>query len=386
MSRADISPYQLEALPDFYLYVDEFQSFANKSFADILSEARKYRLNLTLAHQYIEQMEEEVSAAVFGNVGTMAVFRVGAFDAEVLEKEFAPQMTAEDLVNLGIFQVYLKLMIDGVTSQPFSATTLPPIARPLISYRNDIIESSRKQFARPRAIVEEEIKIWHEPIKPAPPAPKEPTAAVTPAGASAASAPRKETASAAVPERVERSERPPERPKRREQSMLPPTPRPLPPQRATPARPPAFPVITAPRASMPPTAVSSAPPALRPPERPIPLARLRPASVSARGIGRGDPTRNLLELRKALSDVLKKEPPVGNGPDGMPKEKVHTPGPASVPPPRPQPTAPKSAPSPSRAEIPEEELRALFDFEKPLPTMKKQETQIPPQSGETKQS
>ncbi|HLD34263.1 MAG TPA: type IV secretion system DNA-binding domain-containing protein, partial [Patescibacteria group bacterium] len=108
MSRADASETALKNLPNFYLYVDEFQSFANKSFADILSEARKYKLNLTIAHQYIEQMEEEVRAAVFGNVGTMIMFRVGAYDAEVLEKEFAPQFTAEDLVNLGSYQIYLK--------------------------------------------------------------------------------------------------------------------------------------------------------------------------------------------------------------------------------------------------------------------------------------
>jgi type IV secretory pathway TraG/TraD family ATPase VirD4 len=85
MSRADFSAKEIEAAPNFYFYVDEFQSFANKSFADILSEARKYKLNLTIAHQYIEQMEEEVRDAVFGNVGTMITFRVGAFDAEVLE-------------------------------------------------------------------------------------------------------------------------------------------------------------------------------------------------------------------------------------------------------------------------------------------------------------
>jgi type IV secretory pathway TraG/TraD family ATPase VirD4 len=85
MSRADAGEADLAKLPNFYLYVDEFQSFANRSFADILSEARKYKLNLTIAHQYIEQMEEEVRNAVFGNVGTMITFRVGAFDAEVLE-------------------------------------------------------------------------------------------------------------------------------------------------------------------------------------------------------------------------------------------------------------------------------------------------------------
>ena len=168
MSRADASEAALHKLPNFYLYVDEFQSFANKSFADILSEARKYKLNLTITHQYIEQMEEEVRDAVFGNVGTMVTFRVGAFDAEVLEKEFAPQFTAEDLVNLGIYQVYLKLMIDGVGSQPFSATTLPPLERPAVSLRERVIESSRAIFAAPRSKVEEAIKLWHQPIVPAP--------------------------------------------------------------------------------------------------------------------------------------------------------------------------------------------------------------------------
>ncbi len=162
MSRADKSEQELAKLPNFYLYVDEFQSFANKSFADILSEARKYKLNLTIAHQYIEQMEEEVRDAVFGNVGTMITFRVGAFDSEVLEKEFAPTFEAADLVNLGFAQVYLKLMIDGVSSQPFSATTLGPIARPEISFKEAVVASSRAQFASPRAEVEKGIIDWHE--------------------------------------------------------------------------------------------------------------------------------------------------------------------------------------------------------------------------------
>ena len=167
MSRADVSQ-NIHKLPNFYLYVDEFQSFANESFADILSEARKYKLNLTIAHQYIEQMPEEVRAAVFGNVGTMITFRVGAFDAEVLEKEFAPYFEAQDLVNLGFVQIYLKLMIDGISSQPFSARTLPPIDRPIVSFKEQILENSRKQFGRPKAEVEEVIKSWHDeghPVK-----------------------------------------------------------------------------------------------------------------------------------------------------------------------------------------------------------------------------
>ncbi len=173
MSRADTTPETLKALPPFYLYVDEFQSFANESFADILSEARKYKLALTIAHQYIEQMSEEVRAAVFGNVGTMVAFRVGAYDAEVLEKEFAPTFEIEDIVNLGARQIYLKLMINGQGSAPFSATTLPPIAPLLQSFAVEVVEASRKQFARPRAVVEEEIKKWHEPV---PPPPRDPNA------------------------------------------------------------------------------------------------------------------------------------------------------------------------------------------------------------------
>ncbi len=162
MSRADKSDSDLVKLPNFYLYVDEFQSFANKSFADILSEARKYKLNLTIAHQYIEQMEEEVRDAVFGNVGTMITFRVGAFDSEVLEKEFAPTFEAADLVNLGFAQIYLKLMIDGVSSQPFSATTMGPIAKPEVNLKQEVIKSSREQFASPRADVEKVISEWHD--------------------------------------------------------------------------------------------------------------------------------------------------------------------------------------------------------------------------------
>lgn len=162
MSRADLSDDQLNKMPNFYLFVDEFQSFANESFADILSEARKYKLNLTIAHQYIEQMPEEVRSAVFGNVGTMITFRVGAYDAEVLEKEFAPKFYSDDLVNLGFTQIYLKLMIDGVSSQPFSATTLPPIKLPDMSHRDEVIESSRKLYTKTQKEVEEMINGWYK--------------------------------------------------------------------------------------------------------------------------------------------------------------------------------------------------------------------------------
>ena len=160
MSRADLSERELEKAPNFYLYVDEFQSFANESFADILSEARKYKLSLSIAHQYIEQMTDEVRAAVFGNVGTMVTFRVGAYDAEVLEKEFSPYFLADDIVALQKYQMYLKLMIDGVTSPPFSAAGMSPIPRPEINYTNDILASSRSLYAKPRQQVEDELLAW----------------------------------------------------------------------------------------------------------------------------------------------------------------------------------------------------------------------------------
>lgn len=158
ISRADQNEKDLENLPNFYLYVDEFQSFANESFADILSESRKFKLNLTMAHQYIEQMSDEVRAAVFGNVGTTISFRVGSYDAEVLEKEFAPQFTIEDIVNLGFAQIYLRLMIDGTSSHPFSAKTLPPLEKPETSYVKRIIDESRRRYSRPFDMVEEEIR------------------------------------------------------------------------------------------------------------------------------------------------------------------------------------------------------------------------------------
>jgi len=150
---------------DFFLYVDEFQNFATDSFANILSEARKYRLNLTLAHQYIGQLTTDTSTivrdAVFGNVGTMIAFRVGAGDAEFLEKEFTPEFEIQDMVNLPNRRIYLKLMVDGVTSRPFSAGTLPPLGILVDSASAaDIIEASRRKYARPREIVEREINEW----------------------------------------------------------------------------------------------------------------------------------------------------------------------------------------------------------------------------------
>lgn len=164
MSRVDIPE---EERKDFFLYVDEFQNFATESFANILSEARKYHLALILLHQYIEQLVQgdntTVKNAIFGNVGTLVTFRVGAVDAEFLEKEFEPEFMINDIVGLGFAQIYLKLMIDGFSSRPFSAVTLPPVPRQEKSHREKIIKISRERYGgTSRQDVEEKIVRWSE--------------------------------------------------------------------------------------------------------------------------------------------------------------------------------------------------------------------------------
>jgi len=165
MSRAKHPEEYIEKkLPGFYLYADEFQNFANESFASVLSEARKYKLSLTMAHQYVTQLVETVRDAVIGNVGTMIVFRIGPQDAELFEREFAPEFVQQDMVGLAFAQVYMRLSIDGMTSRAFSARTLPPIAKPAISMKERVFLSSREIYARPRAEVEIEIEEWFKPI------------------------------------------------------------------------------------------------------------------------------------------------------------------------------------------------------------------------------
>lgn len=159
MSRAEVPE---EKRKSFYLYVDEFHSFVTLSFADILSEARKYGLNLILAHQYVNQLHEKVRDAIFGNVGTMISFRIGAEDAECLAKEFAPAFDAMDFTNLPNYHLYLKLMIDGVTSEPFSATTLPLPDRG-VSKGDDILSESRKKYGRLRSEIEKDILMRYRP-------------------------------------------------------------------------------------------------------------------------------------------------------------------------------------------------------------------------------
>ena len=139
----------------FYLYVDEFHSFITSSFADILSESRKYHLSLTVSHQHLLQIDEKVRAAIFGNVGSIISFRVGAEDAAYLAREFHP-FKEIDFTNLPNYHIYLRLMIDGVTSQPFSATTLP-LDEARVSHGTEIINESRRRHGKPRQSVERDI-------------------------------------------------------------------------------------------------------------------------------------------------------------------------------------------------------------------------------------
>lgn len=163
MSRADIPEKDRK---DFYLYVDEFQNFATKSFATILSEARKYRLALTVAHQYVGQLliagnDTALRDAVFGNVGSMVSFQVGSDDAEELSMQFEEMVTSKDILSLPKYNAYLRLMIDGIPSKPFSVATLAP---PKLKQDDDRVQTlrdlSRERYAQKRAVVEEKIMRW----------------------------------------------------------------------------------------------------------------------------------------------------------------------------------------------------------------------------------
>lgn len=164
LSRADIPESQRK---DFYLYVDEFQNFITDAFSSILSEARKYKLNLIVAHQYLGQLETQAGAqgaaskdlrnAVFGNVGTMVVFRTGAEDAEVLGKEFAPTFNQFDLVNIERYNAYVKLMVNGTASKPFNMSTLPLPKNGDETLVNSVRKLSRLKFGKSRAEVEADL-------------------------------------------------------------------------------------------------------------------------------------------------------------------------------------------------------------------------------------
>lgn len=150
MSRANILE---DDRKDFYFYVDEFHNFATDTFAEILSEARKYRLNLTIAHQYMGQLTETVRKTVFGNVGNMISFRVGAEDAEVLAKEYSPTFQVRDIINLGVQEFYLKMSINGELSKAFSGRTIN-LVTPKEDFTKEIIDRSRSVYARPLQEVE----------------------------------------------------------------------------------------------------------------------------------------------------------------------------------------------------------------------------------------
>ncbi len=156
LSRAKVAE---EKRRDFYFYVDEFQNFATDAFSSILSEARKYHLNLTIAHQYIAQLPEDVKATAFGNVGSLITFSVGGDDAAYLQKEFTPVFTADDMLNLNTREMYLKISIDGKITQPFSARTVD-VPKPTVDYSIEILNNSRMRYAKNKAAVENEIAKW----------------------------------------------------------------------------------------------------------------------------------------------------------------------------------------------------------------------------------
>jgi hypothetical protein len=165
MSRADIPERDRM---DFYLYVDEFQNFATESFATILSEARKYRLSLTMANQYVHQLmlgegkhDETLKNAVFGNVGSIASFQVGSEDAEELSKQFEEAILPKDILGLPKYHAYMRLMVDGMPSKPFSVSTLPPPDTREDADRSSLIRRlSRERYCEPRTLVEEKLKKW----------------------------------------------------------------------------------------------------------------------------------------------------------------------------------------------------------------------------------
>jgi len=153
LSRVDTAEQDRK---DFYLYMDEFQNVTTNSIAQILSEARKYKLCLVIAHQFIAQLKEEISKAVFGNVGSLTAFRVGAEDAEFLEKQFAPVFSANDLVNVDNRNCFAKLLINNELSKPFSMKTYPPTKGDQQT-ANYLKELSRLKYGRDANIVNREI-------------------------------------------------------------------------------------------------------------------------------------------------------------------------------------------------------------------------------------
>jgi len=163
LSRVDDAT---KSFPPFYLHIDEFQNVSTPAIASILSEARKYKLSLTVAHQFIAQLDEEIKDAVFGNVGSIVSFRVGAEDADFLESQFTPVFAAKDIMNVPNYNALVRILANGVPTKPFSIATLPPITSdPGQVIR--LIEESTRRYGRPRAEVESEIQARYQK-KPAP--------------------------------------------------------------------------------------------------------------------------------------------------------------------------------------------------------------------------
>lgn len=156
LARANIKE---EDRRDFYFYIDEFQNFATEAFKSILSESRKYRLNLTIVHQYIDQLSEDIKSSVFGNVASLFVFAVGGDDAAYLAKEFTPTFIADDIISLETREMYVKMSINGRTARPFSARTITTSA-PGISFVPDIIHNTQTKYASNRVAVERSIEKW----------------------------------------------------------------------------------------------------------------------------------------------------------------------------------------------------------------------------------
>jgi len=174
MARAELPE---EKRVDFYLYVDEFHNLVTASFINLFTEARKYSLNLTVAHQFTAQLIPDVLATVLGNVANIIVFRVGGDDAAQLEAEMTPVFKAKDMINLATQEFYIKETIDGETYDPFSAATLKVLPPPHQSYKKEIIAGSRRKYALPVAEVrrrlkeEEEAVIFRRQAAPVPGAP-----------------------------------------------------------------------------------------------------------------------------------------------------------------------------------------------------------------------
>jgi hypothetical protein len=199
MSRANVDEADR---PDFCLYVDEFQNFSTDSFATIMSEARKYHLNLIVANQFTTQLSEEIRDAVFGNMGTIVAFRVGQNDVEALSRYFKPIFEADDLLRVPNYNAIVRTLINGVPTQPFSMISLPPLGNPNPKLGDALKQLSAAKFGKPRAVVDAEITERMKTLAPpkpafgsanpfgAPPAGGAPGYGMPPTGAPASGSPR----------------------------------------------------------------------------------------------------------------------------------------------------------------------------------------------------